>query len=280
MTLDQIPIGRFSVITRITKKALRYYDTKELLVPEAKDPFTGYRYYTMYQIHQGIIIRYLSTLGFNVDEISRYLQAEKNNDLKTKNSLLEKKLKETEKELMRLQMVASLLDKDQYKELMKEKMSEPTIKEEPQTRIISKRAIGITGETIGRIMGELVSVINLPENQSNHVKIVGPPMTLYHDHDYSEDEGEYEVAFPIIGKITLNNPELEVKNLPKRKVASLIHKGSYDTIALAYKTLYDYIIKNGYEMIGPMMDIYISDPNTTKPEDILTEIQAPIRAHI
>jgi effector-binding domain-containing protein len=277
MTLDQIPIGRFSTITRLTKKALRYYDNKELLVPEAKDPFTGYRYYTMNQIHQGIIIKYLSTLGFTVDEISRYLEAEKNNDVITKNSLLEKKLMETEKELMRLQRVLSLLDKDQYMEMMKEKMSEPAVKEEPQTRIISKRAVGITGETIGRIMGELVSVVNLPENQSNHVKIVGPPMTLYHDHEYSEDEGEYEVAFPIMGKITLNNPELEIKNLPKRKVASLIHKGSYDTIALAYKTLYDYIVKNGFEMIGTMMDIYISDPNTTKPEEILTEIQAPIK---
>jgi effector-binding domain-containing protein len=277
MTLDQIPIGRFSTITRLTKKALRYYDTKELLVPEAKDPFTGYRYYKMSQIHQGILIKYLSTLGFKVDEISRYLQAEKEKDTKTKNNLIEAKLRETEKELKRLQMVATLLDKDQYKEMMKKTMSDPTIKEEPQTRIISKRAVGITGETIGRIMGELVNVINLPENQSNHVKIVGPPMTLYHDHEYSEEEGEYEVAFPIIGKVTLNNPEFEVKNIPKRKVASLIHKGSYDTIALAYKTLYDYIVENGYKMIGPMMDIYISDPNITKPEEILTEIQAPIK---
>jgi effector-binding domain-containing protein len=277
MTLDQIPIGRFSTITRLTKKALRYYDTKDLLVPGAKDPFTGYRYYTMDQIHQGILIKYLSTLGFTVEEISKYLQAEKENDTNAKNNLLESKLRETEKELIRLQRVATLLDKDQYKEMMKETMSDPTIKEEPQTRIISKRAIGITSETFGRIMGELVSVINLPENKANHVKIVGPPMTLYHDHEYSEEEGEYEVGFPITGKVTLNNPELEVKNIPKRKVASLIHKGSYDTIGLAYKTLYDYIVENGYDMIGPMMDIYISDPNTTKPEEILTEIQAPIK---
>lgn len=45
MTADQIPISRFSMITRITEKALCYYDLKGLLVPESKDPFTGYRYY-------------------------------------------------------------------------------------------------------------------------------------------------------------------------------------------------------------------------------------------
>ena len=41
MIVDQIPIGRFSAVTRLTQKALRYYEAKGLLVPEAKDPFTG-----------------------------------------------------------------------------------------------------------------------------------------------------------------------------------------------------------------------------------------------
>ncbi len=50
MTIDQIPIGRFSVITRLSQKALRYYDSKKVLVPEAKDGITGYRYYTGNQI--------------------------------------------------------------------------------------------------------------------------------------------------------------------------------------------------------------------------------------
>ena len=50
MTVDQIPIGRFSVVTSLSLKALRYYDEKGILVPKAKDPFTGYRYYTGDQI--------------------------------------------------------------------------------------------------------------------------------------------------------------------------------------------------------------------------------------
>jgi hypothetical protein len=42
MTVDQIPIGRFSVVTRLSLKALRYYDEKGILAPKAKDPFIGY----------------------------------------------------------------------------------------------------------------------------------------------------------------------------------------------------------------------------------------------
>lgn len=277
MTVDQIPIGRFSTMTRLTKKALRYYDMKGLLIPEAKDHFTGYRYYTGDQIQRGIKIKYLSTLGFSVEEISMYLEADNSGDIKTRNSIVESRLRETETELRRLQRVASLLDSDQYMELMKDRMSEPTIKEEPQTRIMSKREKGITKENWGRVIGELMAVIHMPENQSNHVKIVGPPITIYHDQEYTEEEGDLEIAIPITGKVTVSDPSIEVKNLPKRKVVSLIHKGSYETIGMAYKTLYEHIMKNGLEMTGPMMDIYLNDPNTVEPEDILTEIQAPVK---
>ena len=43
MKTDRIPIGRFSLMTHLTQKALRFYDKRGLLVPEIKDAFTGYR---------------------------------------------------------------------------------------------------------------------------------------------------------------------------------------------------------------------------------------------
>jgi len=36
MSVDQIPIGKFSFMTRLSQKALRLYDRKGLLVPEEK----------------------------------------------------------------------------------------------------------------------------------------------------------------------------------------------------------------------------------------------------
>jgi len=41
---------------RLSQKALRLYDRKGLLVPEAKDPFTEYRYYTVSQLEKGMKI--------------------------------------------------------------------------------------------------------------------------------------------------------------------------------------------------------------------------------
>jgi DNA-binding transcriptional MerR regulator len=76
MTVDQIPIGRFSVVTSLSLKALRYYDEKGILVPKAKDSFTGYRYYTGDQIAVGVKISTLTGLGFSLEETAGILEAE------------------------------------------------------------------------------------------------------------------------------------------------------------------------------------------------------------
>jgi DNA-binding transcriptional MerR regulator len=78
MSVDQIPIGKFSFMTRLSQKALRLYDRKGLLVPEAKDHFTGYRYYTIAQLEKGMIIKTLTFLSFSLEEVSMLLDAESN----------------------------------------------------------------------------------------------------------------------------------------------------------------------------------------------------------
>lgn len=275
MTVDQIPIGRFSTVTRLTRKALRLYDSRGLLVPNAKDGVTGYRYYTGDQIQRGIRIKHLAALGFGLEEIADYLEADATGDASRVEGLVDLRLRSTEEELVRLQRVASLLSNNM--ELMKETMSEPMIKEVPEIRVISKRDKGPIGDTVGRLIGDLMGVIYMPENQANLVKIVGPFMTVYHDHEYKELDADLELAVPITGKVTVNDPRVEVKNLPGRRVASLVHKGSYETIGPAYAKLYEYVLKTGLELSGPMMDVYLNDPNTVDPDEILTEIQAPIR---
>ena len=73
--IEQIPIGRFSLFTQLTQKALRLYDKKGIMIPGSKDPITGYRYYKVSQIERGIKIKILSKLGFGLSDISLILKA-------------------------------------------------------------------------------------------------------------------------------------------------------------------------------------------------------------
>ena len=274
MSIDQIPIGRFSVITRLTQKALRYYDQKGLLVPEAKDPFTGYRYYTGNQIQQGYKIKHLVELGLSVDQIKQYLEAEKNRDQKQVEKIILNRLREAEKELANIKRVVSLLKTP--KEVVKKTMSKPTIKETPTQRILSKRELGTYEETIGKLIMDLTKIIMSHENQNNYVKITGPFMTIYHDEEQPE-EADIEVTVPITGRIMIDDPKLEVRNMKPMKVASLVYKGPYETIGPEYGKLLAYVDQEGLEITGPMMDVYLNDPNSVPPEEILTEIMIPVK---
>jgi len=275
MPTDQIPIGRFSVITRLSQKALRYYDQKKLLIPEAKDHFTGYRYYTGSQIQTGIKIKHLADLGFSLDDIQGYLEAEKKQDQEGINKVLETRLQQAEKELKNMQRVVELLRKP--KEVVKNTMSEPTIKETQSIRVLSKRELGTYEETIGKLIVDLATTIHSPENRNNFVKITGPFMTIYHDEGQVEEGADIEVAVPVTGKLSIDDPALEIRNLKPLKVASLVHKGSYETIGEGYEKILNFVQEKGLQITGPMMDLYLNDPNTVKPEDILTEIQIPVQ---
>jgi len=277
MTVDQIPIGRFSVVTRLSQKALRYYDTKGLLTPGAKDPFTGYRYYTGAQIQRGVKIRHLSDLGFSVEEMAAYFEAEDRGDGDAQDKLLSLRLGNAERELARLQRVVSLLKGNQKEEMFKVTMSDPVVKMVPGLRVLSKRETGSYDETIGRLIGDLMRVLYAPENQRNYVKMVGPVMTIYHDDEYRDEGADIEVAVPITGKIVVEDPAVEVRNLEPCRVVSLVHKGSYETIGHAYQRLHSYLSERGLEIVGAMRDLYLNDPNAVKPDEIMTEVQAPIK---
>lgn len=275
MTLDQIPISRFSFITRISPKALRYYDQKGLLVPAAKDSFTGYRYYTADQLERGVRIKTLCNLGFGLEEIASFLEAEAIGDDANVEMLLRKRLASIKREIARLQTIEGLLGRE-GKEVMRMALIEPALKEVPAMRVLSKREKGSYGETIGRLISELCGTLFKPENQRNMVKIAGPCMAIYHDQEYKEKEADIEVAIPITGRIDAADGA-EVRNLPAAKVLAIIHKGSYDTLHLTYKELFDLMMKKGFEFAGPIRELYLNDPGKTPVDELMVEIQMPVK---
>ena len=207
-------------------------------------------------------------------EIHGYLEAEKNQDQKKIKEILESRLNQAEEDLKNMQRVVELLRKP--KEVVKNTMSKPIIKETKSIRVLSKREKGTYEETIGKLIISLNKIIHSQENRNNFVKISGPFMTIYHDDKFVEEDADIEVAVPITGRISVEDSTIEVRNLKSLKVVSLVHKGSYESIGEAYEKILKYIRENQLRILGPMMDIYLNDPNTVQPDNILTEIQIPI----
>lgn len=129
MTVDQIPIGRFSRIVHLTQKALRLYDRKGLLVPKAKDPITGYRNYTIRQLEAGVRVKTLATLGFSLEEMKAVLGREADD------GMVERRLAAVRQEMVRLKSVEEVLSaRPSFEELFAMSLSEPVVKAIPAVR--------------------------------------------------------------------------------------------------------------------------------------------------
>jgi effector-binding domain-containing protein len=278
MKFDRIPIGKFSLMTHLTQKALRLYDRKGLLVPEAKDAFTNYRCYTYEQIERGVKIRTLSWMGFSLDEIATLLDAEERSDSATISELMQKRCAHTEKEILRLQKVQQVLlrQKDTL-ELYSMSVSEPTIKEVPQMRVLSKRETGSYEITIGKLIGELFGVIESRNNSRNNLKMTGPCIFICHDEEYKETGANIEVAIPVSGSISTDDVNVDLVTLPAVKVVSAIHKGPYNEVGIAYTRLFEFMQENNMEPAGPSRALYINDPGEVSEDELMTEVQIPAR---
>ncbi len=64
-----LKIGEFSKLSHITVKALRFYEKENLLVPQAVDEWTGYRFYETCQLEAASRIKAYRQLGLSIDEI-------------------------------------------------------------------------------------------------------------------------------------------------------------------------------------------------------------------
>ena len=66
-------IGDFSILSNVTIKTLRYYDTIDLFKPKIIDKFTGYRYYSDEQLEDFSLILKYKDLGFSLEEIKKLI---------------------------------------------------------------------------------------------------------------------------------------------------------------------------------------------------------------
>ena len=67
-------IGDFSKMCKVTIKALRYYENKDLIKPSYIDKINGYRYYESKQLLEISRIISLKQIGLSIDEIKRIIK--------------------------------------------------------------------------------------------------------------------------------------------------------------------------------------------------------------
>jgi DNA-binding transcriptional MerR regulator len=266
-----IRIGLFSKLGMVTVKTLRHYDETGLLIPAQVDEENGYRYYRTAQLFRLQEIVALRQMDFSIPQIADILEGRNVPGLfAARKAALESELSITANRLFRL---GNYIAERQGGQQMS---YQAIIKEIPACIVFSTRqnipnyeALFELMPTIGAKVAEANPGIKCAEPDYN--------FNIFHDPEYKEQDIDIEIcqAVTSFGK---DGDGIIFKQLPAVTVASVLHKGGYDSLGAAFAYAVKWVGENGYAIAGEIRESFIDGVwNKDSEEDWLTEIQVPVK---
>lgn len=259
-------ISEFSRITKLTVKALRYYDKQGILQPSYRTE-KDYRMYDDKDFERAELISMLRSLEFSIAEIKDTLT-----NCVDKEDLyyyLSEKKSSIEHNIQNEKALIEKLDQHLFLKNNEERSINYQI-EIKELDAVNVASISFRGaySDVEKYIGTIYNAVK--------EKINGSPFTCHHNSD-CRDLADMELCIPIKGIITSN--EVKSRQFFATKAICTIHKGSYETLNLAYKALLDYAIENKVECKLPSREIYYRGPGMIfkgNPNNYVTEIAIPI----
>ncbi|MGB9937801.1 MAG: GyrI-like domain-containing protein [Methanobacterium sp.] len=128
-------------------------------------------------------------------------------------------------------------------------------------------------EQLPELFGEVVGYAMKEE-----LDIIEPPYGTYFNSpmDVSLDKLRYEIGIAFAGDSD-GEGKVKIKYIPSHQAVFTIYKGPYGQAAQIYEALIKYAIKNGYDIVGPVTEIYLNNPMEVKEVDLLTEVRFPVK---
>ncbi len=89
----------------------------------------------------------------------------------------------------------------------------------------------------------------------------------------------YEACFPLREQVTITSNEFYIKELPERRYAKFLHKGSYRTLSDTYRWIHGHwLVKEPYQFSEhPAIEVYVKNElHTSNEAHYETEVYLPI----
>lgn len=260
-------IGEFSKITNLTVKTLRYYDEQNILTPSYRNEENAYRFYDKNDFKKAELIILLRSFGFSISEIKDVLSNHESSSdlsyfLEEKRKMIENKIQEEKSLLKRLDLYIKTNQMED--ESMSYKIEVRNIGPVVVASIRYKGKYSDVGKYIGKIYEAVKGNAN------------GYPFNCYYDSEYRE-EADIELCVPTSKLI--KHPNIASSQLPQIKALCTTHIGTYESINMAYKAVFDYAVAHNTKCLTPSREIYVKGPGMIfkgNPNKYVTEIIIPI----
>jgi DNA-binding transcriptional MerR regulator len=219
----QLTIGQFGRLAQLSRKALRLYDDKGLLLPSRIDQDSGYRYYQRAQVVTARRIRLLRLMEMPLEGIAAVLVAWDDDPL-TAQRLIQSHVTAVEKRVTAVQLAARLLQ-EELSPNKEHKMSLTfTEAEHPAQMVVSiRRNITVPAfhQSIQPTLRQLSNHI-----RENGAEPSGDPVCLYYGPVNENDDGPVEIGVPFTGLVPPAG-EIKVRELPAHRTVQVRTFGEY-----------------------------------------------------
>ena len=264
----QVSIGDFSVMTTLSRKALRHYHDIGILEPAHIDSHTGYRFYDTSQVDHAHIIRRFRSLGMSIPDIKALLSTE---DAASRNDIITTHLEQMEVQLQQTRDTVGAL-----RELLApvRAPAHVELRHEPALAVWS---IGATIE-IAEIDSWFEAAMKTLSEAVETAVGVGFAAVLGGVYDralFTESRGEATLFVPAPQSAAI--PEsVHAEVLPQADFAVLTHVGTHEGMDRSYGALGTYANEHLISAQGPIREHYLGAPPSDPTQFTATEICWPI----
>jgi DNA-binding transcriptional MerR regulator len=270
-------IGSFARMGNVSVRSLRHYHEIGLLLPAVIDAATGYRRYCATQLSALNRIVALRGLGFSLDQIGAFLSPVTIDELRgmlvLRRAQIELALGAEQDRLHEIEARLALIEQE-------DDMPHETfvIRALPAVRVAS-RGHHIAGFGPDNVEPAVTSTL-MPLYEdlvAAGIKVVGAPFIFY---DGSTDDATFaaHIAFPV-GDAVVNVPDVDIVEFPAVAAAATVllpAPGETDHHDM-YSEISEWVTQFGYEPAGPGRDVFLNVEPPETNEDLVMEIQLPLR---
>lgn len=260
----QLSTGNFAKLAGVPKHVLLYYDQIDLFKPElTKD--NGYRYYSPYQYFTFIVIGFLKEMGMPLKDIKTYLDTRSTDALK---DILKERLESIEDQIKHLELSRDFIHLTQN--IIDLATSVPY--DQCQVKYVPQEHLIITALDCSTDDNTFIKqYMNFCLN-SNIVftTYIGTKM-----HKDANSDG----SLPSYLYATDLNPTGDSNSTikPAGMYLCYYHKGTFDTIDIAYQSIRDYATKHNYQLCDYFYERLLLNETVVKSEeDFVTEVSIQI----
>lgn len=266
-------IGEVARMFHISVGLLRYYEKIGLLIPEAVDEKTGYRYYSVRQFEALNTIQYLRMMGVSLKQIADFLG---NRDIGRIQTLLRQQKNVIAHKIKTLKSIEKKIDNrlTTLDDALHSKLNAIRLIREPQRKIAWIRN-NVKPKTFLDLEN---SIRELDRNSESAIVFPGKVgVGISAEHLRRNRFESYDVVFILLDEEDKYSGNIEI--LPETACVSLRFKGSHKQAAAYYEKLVCFIKDHQLKISGFSREITLIDNGfTSDTSKFVTEIQIPVSA--